>query len=188
MATITTTITIAADQQQNIDALTHMATALGASVDVAATTAAVAVAVAAPPPPVIHATKAEALAAVANPPAATAGVLGPADMRVAYVGPTVRSPAVDELQAVFRDLSTDSKRSLIAEVMPLARPNRQSHTTIIRQAEAICQWVCSWCRGLDRQLRPELAHRQRARRIRQHKRAEGRRVLCVGPFTHERPH
>ena len=119
MNTITITITLDSAQQQSIDALSHMATALGAlSVGVAPPSAVAAPpsavaappsAVAAPPrptsvaaPAVIHATKAEALAAQAAPPAATAGVLGPADMRVTYVGPTVRSPAVGALQAEFR--------------------------------------------------------------------------------------
>jgi hypothetical protein len=149
MNTITITITLDSAQQQSIDALSHMATALGAlSVDVAPAVGAPPSAVAAPPPTtsvaapaVIHATKAEALAAQAAPPAATAGVLGPADMRVTYVGPTVRSPAVDALQADFRDLPADSTRSLIAEIMPLARPDAKSVKATVTKGEAICLWV-----------------------------------------------
>jgi hypothetical protein len=157
-STTTITIAIASDQRQSIASLCHLATALGAqSFDVVVAAAASdwaaatlvgtaaappSVAVAAAPPSVVFATRAAAQASLASPPAAAAGAgLAPADMRVAYVGPTVRSPAVDALQAAFRALPADSPRSLVAEVLPLARPDSKSHKAIVTKGEALCLWV-----------------------------------------------
>ena len=91
------------------------------------------------------------MAAMANPPTAVAGEKGPSSMTELWVGPTERNPKVDALFKEFRGLPPDTDRNLIADLIPLARPDAKKPQPIVTKAMAICRWVTGSksCTDLD---------------------------------------